>query len=73
VPDAEILQETGKSRYSLRRWRRGESFPERQAAEALIALFARYELELPDGQPYRLDFNGCYEKSLEVPDDADFG
>jgi len=66
------LQATGKSRYSLRRWRLGESYPERPAAEALIALFSRYELELPDG-PYRLDFNGCYEKSLEVPDDADFG
>lgn len=58
VPVADILQATGRDRSTVSRWRRGMSFPERQDAEILIALFGAE----------RLDYNGCYEASVEVAD-----
>ena len=55
---AEITQATQRSRYTVRRWRSGETFPHRTDAEKLIELFG----------PDRLDFNGCYEATVEVRD-----
>lgn len=52
----EICEATGRTRYTVRRWRLGESYPERQDAQKLIELFGADQL----------DFNGCYEASVEV-------
>lgn len=61
VPDSVVRQVTGRTRFTLIRWRKGESFPEREDAEKLIALFGAH----------RLDFNGCYQVSVEVEAEHD--
>ena len=55
-PTREICQATGRSRYAVGRWKRGESYPLPGDARRLIELF----------EAEGLDFNGCYEASVEV-------
>ncbi|MGE3601010.1 MAG: helix-turn-helix domain-containing protein [Dehalococcoidia bacterium] len=55
---AEIMQAAGCSRFTVRRWRRGESYPDRVHAERLIGFFGSDQL----------DYNGCYIASVEVTD-----
>lgn len=62
LPDSRVMAATGRSRAQVWRWRSGKQFPERPAAEALIALYS--------GVGERLDFNGCYTPSVYVDDVA---
>lgn len=48
---SEVAQAVGVTRYTVRRWRLGDSYPLPSHAERLIAFYGRD----------RLDFNGCYE------------
>lgn len=56
----EITQATGRTRYTVRRWKRGLTLPSPEDSRHLIALFG----------PDALDFNGCYEASIEVRTDG---
>lgn len=56
----EITQATGRTRYTVRRWKRGLTLPSPEDSRNLIALFG----------PDALDFNGCYEASIEVRTDG---
>lgn len=50
-----IQEKTGRDRSTISRWRRGICYPDREAAAALIEMY-----------PGRLDYNGCYQHSIEV-------
>ena len=56
----EITQATGRSRYTVRRWKKGLTVPSPDDSRNLIALFG----------PDALDFNGCYSASIEVQTDG---
>lgn len=47
------MQATKRDRSTISRWRRGISYPDRQAAEQLIGAFPG------------LDYNGCYAPADE--------
>ncbi len=51
-----VAQHTGRSRFTVRRWKLGLSVPQPDDARKLIELFG----------PEALDFNGCYEASIPV-------
>lgn len=57
---SEVAQATGRSRYTVRRWKNGLKLPRPDEAQRLIEFYGR---EL-------LDFNGCYEASVEVGADG---
>lgn len=63
-----IVEKTGFHRTTLWRWKKGLHHPEKPEAEKLISLYKEVEFEI-NGNPYTLDFNGCYDKTLEVAND----
>lgn len=62
TPDR-IRQVTGASRSTVWRWKEGRAYPRREQAEQLIALYGQ-----DDEGRQRLDFNGCYDKTLHHDD-----
>lgn len=68
LPIKTILNETGIHRTTLWRYKVGKENPEPPIADRLIKLFANVSTEINE-EPYSLDFNGCYDKTIEVPDD----
>lgn len=52
----EVAQFTGRSRFTVRRWKLGLSVPQPDDARKLIELFGAEAL----------DFNGCYQASVAV-------
>lgn len=65
VPPGEIRQVTRCSRTTLWRWQTGVSFPEKPQAETLIALFSEHGAAL--------DYNGIYQATVPVQEDARHG
>lgn len=58
-PLADVMRATGCQRHAVWRWANGTSYPERESAAALIALF----------ESEGLDYNGCYMATVEVADE----
>lgn len=61
IPDAEIIQATGRDRVTLWRWRERKTYPYRCDARVLVTLF--------QDRGFELDMDGCYIDSVEVPDE----
>lgn len=64
-PDADLREALGGiSRQTLWRLRSGQA-PSKEQAEVLIQEFKQWPIVL-DGESFELDYNGCYEQSLEL-------
>ena len=63
-----IKSETGINRSTLLRWKKGEHQPDTKIARKLIQLYKEENIVV-NGKNYQLDFNGCYEKTVEVDND----
>jgi len=60
-----IKSETGINRSTLLRWKKGLCQPDRVNAKRLIDLYKEKNISIND-EKYELDFNGCYDKTVEV-------
>jgi len=63
-----IREKTGFNRSTVLRWKKGLTQPDKETARILIRLYKEHDLVIND-EIYALDFNGCYDKTVEVPDD----